>query len=228
MPLNQVASQPKNLVPQIHPDVGQPVQLELPAYLGVAAGGKVALAALACQPCIHFGVGDLCGRDWYPSGHDGLNQRGSPFGDEALDERAGVEIIQRRSRRMVFEIGAPATLTRRTRLRGARVGRVTSPWAASRASRASRLAARSADWIGWISAIGLPRSVTTTSSPCLVRRRYWVNRFFSSRTPTVLMRSSIVAIVATSEGLSIQGGFCDPPHPSLSPSGGEGRGGGGG
>src|SRR5579884_324221 len=41
--------------------------------------------------------------------------------------------------------------------------------------------------MGWITAMGLPRSVTTTSSPCLVRRRYAVRRFFSSLIPTVLM-----------------------------------------
>lgn len=116
-----------NLVPQIHPDVGQTVQLELPAYLGIAAREEVALAALACQACVHFAIGDLGRRNRPSSSYDALNQRGPLFGDEGLDKRAGVEIIQRRSCKMVFERGAPATLTGRTRLRGARAGRVTSP-----------------------------------------------------------------------------------------------------
>jgi hypothetical protein len=41
-----------------------------------------------------------------------------------------------------------------------------------------------------MTAIGFPRSVTTISPPLFVSRRYRVNRFFSSRTPTVLITTS--------------------------------------
>src|SRR3990172_1228602 len=67
--------------------------------------GGIVFSPLTVSCKIHFGIGDL--------------------------RCAGVEIVHRRSSRMVLEIGAPTTLTRRTLLRGLWVGSVTKPWAAS-------------------------------------------------------------------------------------------------
>src|SRR3989304_39284 len=110
----------------------------------------------------------------------------------ALNEIAGqkgVKVNHLRSSTMAFEIGLPETLTKRTRFKGFCVGNVTAPCAASLANFASRLLALLAFLIGWISAIGVPRSVTMTSSPCLACLRYSVRRSFSCLTPTVLIRT---------------------------------------
>src|SRR5439155_13960033 len=113
----------------------------------------------------------------------------SRLDDVAFHQCARVEIGHRRSSMMILESGRPEILIGRSRLSGLRVGSVRIPWAASFASRASRLVARFADLMGMSSAMGLPRSVTTISSPCLVWRRYRVSLFLRSLTPTVLTQS---------------------------------------
>jgi len=57
VPLNQVAGQQENLIPQVHSNVGLPIALELPARQGIPAFGKVAVPALPCQARVDFGIG---------------------------------------------------------------------------------------------------------------------------------------------------------------------------
>src|SRR5258708_36612794 len=112
--------------------------------------------------------------------------------DELMDpDRAGlradrfeqgprVGVGRRRSSMTVWAMVGPLILTVRMRFSGFRVGSVRRPWAASIARRASRLVARFADLIGMSKAMGLPRSVTTISSPFFVLRRQPVIKLLSS------------------------------------------------
>src|SRR6266851_7613340 len=147
-------------------------------------------------------VADLRGCHRLAGPHNLSHALRSLLGNEALYQGARVEVVHRRSSRTVRESGAPFTITSLLPLRALRLGSVTMPRAASSASRPSRLVARLPWRIGWMTAMGFPRSVTTISPPFFVYRRYRVNRFFSSRTPTVLMDLPRVAIVATIDRLA--------------------------
>src|SRR2546428_2730240 len=136
-----------------------------------------------------LGVGDFGGRHRPLAADQRVDPGGSQLRDEPLEQRARVEVGQRRASMTVLEMSGAEILTARMRFSGFRVGSVRRPWAASAARRASRLAACFADLIGVSRAIGLPRSVTMISSPCLVRRKYRVRPFLSSLTPTVAMMS---------------------------------------
>src|SRR3990172_9286932 len=91
---------------------------------------------------VNFGIGDLRSGHRSSADHEGPNQGRSLFDNKSFNERAGVEVVHRRSSRMVFEVGGPVTLARDILFNGFRVGSVRRPRAANWASRASRLTAR--------------------------------------------------------------------------------------
>src|SRR3990172_8014121 len=127
MSLSQIATKGEDLVLQVDPNIGLPVVFEFFADQPVVARGEMAFSLLAVQSGVDLGVSDLCGCDRSLSGDQLLNQLGPWLGNEALDERAGGEIIHRRSSRMIAESGGLDTLTRLTFLRGGRVGSVRRP-----------------------------------------------------------------------------------------------------
>src|SRR6266540_1950046 len=200
--LDQVARQEKNFVLKVHLDVGLPVCLKVPASSCVLPCRKTAFSPSPRKRGMNLRVPDLRCRRRLAGTHDLSNSVRTLLCHEVLHQSTRVQVRHRRSSRTVRESGVPFTVMSRPPLRGLRLGKVTTPRAARPASRASRLEARLPWPIGWMTAMGFPRSVTTISPPFFVSRRYRVNRFFSSRTPTVLMDLPHVAIVATLDRLT--------------------------
>src|SRR5882762_2935445 len=189
MPSDHVTGQSEHIVVQVDANPRLPFMLEPPAGQRVLRARQIAGAMSSSEGGVSLGVRDLGGRHRPMPADQRVNHVGSRFGDKPLEQRARIEVGHRRSSMTVLEMSPPRILTARMRFKGFRVGSVTRPWAASAARRASRLPTCLADVIGVSRAMGLPRSVTMISSPCLVRRKYRVRPFLSSLTPTVAMLS---------------------------------------
>src|SRR5256712_13793184 len=101
-----------------------------------------------------LGVGDFGGRHRPLAADQRVDPGGSQLRDEPLEQRARVEVGQRRSSMTVLEMSGPEILTARMRFSGFRVGSVRRPWAASAARRASRLPACLGGLFGWFWWIG--------------------------------------------------------------------------
>src|SRR3990172_4564535 len=184
---NQVSGKMENFVMHLNNQIGRPFALKQLADLFVSNWNEVPFTHPACESCIHFWVSNLgCSDDAVFSKYVAHLFR-SRFPNVALNQCARVQIDHRRPSITVAEMGCPEILIKgifdRNFFRGSRI----LPCPASSVNFASNEVAGRLPSVGRMTAIGFPRSVIKTSSPFLVRLRYWVSRFLSSLTPTIFI-----------------------------------------